>query len=141
VPNPSINKAVAQVRQLRAEAEELQRAAGGSITDGVASWLVPQYLLAARERLDTTEGAQHWEVLRAFAHDWAMLRRGDHSAARLQLEREQLELQRANAQAAKEGEFRQWLQRADIRAQLFPEQTGGIKPETLRKIERELRLL
>ena len=74
-------------------------------------------------------------------HDWAMLRRGDHSAARLQLDREQFDWQRANGQAQKEREFREWVKRPEIRADLFPEHKGGIRPETMEKIERELRLL
>jgi hypothetical protein len=112
-----------------------------SITDAVADWLAPQYLLAAREKLSGTEGARHWEILRAFVQDWAMLRRGEHSAARLQQDREELDWQRANSQTQKEKEFRKWLKRPEIRAEFFPELTRGISPETLKKIEEELHLL
>ena len=38
-------------------------------------------------------------------------------------------------------EFREWVKRPEIRAELFPERTGGLSPETLEKIERELNLL
>ena len=34
-----------------AEAQELKQSAGGSVTDAVAGWLAPKYLLAAREKL------------------------------------------------------------------------------------------
>jgi hypothetical protein len=112
-----------------------------SITDAVTDWLAPQYLLAAREKLSGTEGARHWEILRAFVQDWAMLRRGEHSAARLQQDREELDWQRANSQTQKEKEFRKWLKRPEIRAEFFPELTRGISPETLKKIEEELHLL
>jgi hypothetical protein len=131
----------ALLTEMVAEAGELKAAAGGSVTDAVAAWLAPQYLLAAREKLCGAEGSQRWEILRAFAQDWAMLRRGDHSAARLQLEREELDWQRANTRSQKEQEFREWIQRPEIRAELFPELTRGLSPETLAKIERELRLL
>jgi len=124
-----------------ADAADLKRAVGGSITDAVADWLAPQYLLAAREKLSGTEGAMHWEILRAFVQDWAMLRRGEHSAARLQLDREELDWQRANNQTQKEKEFREWLKRPEIRKEFFPERTGGIRPETMKKIEEELHLL
>jgi hypothetical protein len=40
-----------------------------------------------------------------------------------------------------EKEFRKWLQRPEIRKEIFPELTRGLSPETLQKIEEELRLL
>jgi hypothetical protein len=123
------------------EAQELKAAAGGSVTDAVAAWLAPQYLLAARDKLTGTTGAGRFDVLRVFVQDWAMLRRGDHSAARLQLDREQLEWERANRKAQKEQEFREWIQRPEIRREFLPELTRGISKETIEKIERELRLL
>jgi hypothetical protein len=67
---------------MMAEAKEMNQAAGGSVTDAVAGWLAPQYLRAAREKLAGTEGMARFEMLRTFVQDWAMLRRGDHSAAR-----------------------------------------------------------
>lgn len=123
------------------EAADLSQAMGGSITDAVAAWLASQYFSAAHEKLAGTEGARRWEILRAFVQDWAALRRGDHSAARLQLDREELDWQRANSQSQKEKEFREWLQRPEIRQELLPDLTPGLRPETLRKIEAELRLL
>ena len=75
-----------------AEAEDLKRTAGGSITDAVAGWLAPQYLLAAREKLTATNESGRFEVLRTFVQDWAMLRHGDHTAERLHIERERLKL-------------------------------------------------
>ena len=74
-----------------AEADDLKRTAGGSITDAVAGWLAPQYLLAAREKLLATDGAGRFEVLRTFIQDWAKLRHGDHTAERLHIEREKLD--------------------------------------------------
>ena len=139
--NPRIAETVSALREMTADAAELKHAAGGSITDAVADWLAPQYLLAAREKLSGTEGARRWEILRSFVQDWAMLRRGEHSAARLQLDREELDWQRANSKLQKEKEFREWIQRPEVRAEFFPEHTGGIRPETLKKIERELKLL
>ena len=129
------------LQEMVAEAQELKQAAGGSVTDAVATWLAPQYLLAAREKLETKPGAERFEVLRTFVHDWATLRRGDHAAARLQLDREALDWQKANGQSQKEKEFREWIQRPEIRREFFPDLTRGLSPETLEKIERELRLL
>jgi hypothetical protein len=73
--------------------------------------------------------------------DWAMLRRGDHSAARLQLDREELDWQRASSKTQKEKDFREWIQRPEVRAEFLPDLTRGISPDTLRKIEAELHLL
>lgn len=127
--------------EMVAEANELKQAAGGSVTDAVAAWLAPQYLMAAREKLAATEDTGGFEVLRTFLQDWAILRRGDHSAARLQLDREELDWLRASSKSQKEQQFREWLQRPEIRKELFPELRGGFSPETLKKIEQELHLL
>ena len=139
--NSNLAKTKAMLSEMVAEAQELKAAAGGSITDAVAAWLAPQYLLAAREKLVAVDGTGRLEVLRTFLHDWTLLRRGDHSAARLQLDREELEWQRANGKSQKEREFREWIQRPEILQELFPKRTGGLSKETLEKIERELNLL
>jgi hypothetical protein len=97
----------AMLQDMAAEAADLKQAAGGSVTDSVAGWLAPQYALAARKQLSTASDPEHLQILRTFVQDWTMLRRGDHSAARLQLDREKLELELkkhsdAMAQAQKE---------------------------------------
>jgi len=140
-PGSNLADARKMLREMVAEAQDLKSAAGGSVTDAVAAWLAPQYLIAAREKLSATDGAGRFEVLRIFMQDWVMLRRGDHSAARLQLDREELDWQRANSKSQKEQEFREWVRRPEIRRELFPERTGGISKETMRKIEAELGLL
>ena len=140
-PNSNLAETKALLLGMVAEAADLKRSVGGSITDAVADWLAPQYLQAAREKLSGAQGAQRWEILRVFVQDWAMLRRGDHSAARLQLDREELDWQRANSKLQKEQEFREWIQRPEVREEFLPKSKGGITPETLKKIERELNLL
>lgn len=87
------------LREMAAEAQELQLAAGGSVTDTVAGWLASQYATAAQERLTDAEGARHWEILRAFVQDWSLLRRGDHYAERLSIERERLSLNKQQVAA------------------------------------------
>jgi hypothetical protein len=83
--------------EIVAEAQELKTAAGGSVTDAVAGWLAPQYLMAAREKL-SAGGAGRFEVLRTFLHDWAKLRHGDHTTERLAIEREKLDEARKTGQ-------------------------------------------
>ncbi len=140
---PTANRAEAlnAVREMAAEARELQAAAGGSVTDAVAGWLAPQYLLAAREKLAAADGAGRFDVLRTFVQDWHLLRRGDLAAARLQLEREQFAALQQQREADKEAEFRAWIKRPEVVAELFPERKAGLKAETIAKIERELKLL
>jgi hypothetical protein len=88
-PVSNQTEALRAIRDMVAEAKELQAAAGGSVTDAVAAWLAPQYLLAAQAKLAAPDSAGRFEVLRLFVQDWALLRRGDHASARLQLDREQ----------------------------------------------------
>ena len=123
------------------EAADLKQAIGGSITDAVADWLAPQYLLAARKKLTGTPEVRRWEIFRAIVQDWTLLRRGDHSAARLELDREKLDLERANSQAQKEQEFRKWIKRPEIRKELWPEIRRGLTPEAIKMMEEALNLL
>ena len=79
--------------EMACEADELQEAVGGSITDAVAGWLAPQYALAARERLAELKGDDRLKLLRTYVQDWALLRHGDQTAERLLVEREWLALE------------------------------------------------
>ena len=182
--NPSSSNLTETKKLLVGMAEEtarLKQAMGGSITDTVAGWLASQYFSAAHHKLAGAEADRRWDILRAFVQDWAQLRHGDHTAERLQIERERLELARQESeekrrtkldagleavaeafrhnpqalalykqahelvcpdeQPQKEKEFRAWLQRPEIRKELLPNLTRGLSPETLQKIEAELRLL
>jgi hypothetical protein len=105
-PNSNLAGTKALLLDMVAEANDLKRAAGGSITDAVAGWLAPQYLLAAREKLSGMEGARRWDILRSFVEDWAMLRHGDHTAERLQIERDRLKLSERDAE-------QRWLPKID----------------------------
>jgi hypothetical protein len=118
--NPRNAETVSALREMTAEAAELKQATGGSITDTVADWLAPQYLLAAREKLTATEGTGRFEVWRMFVQDWAMLQRGNHSAARLQLDREKLELARRQIEQTKEKKLR------DVKAPMSDEDRRAI---------------
>lgn len=88
--NSTFAKGKAALVAMAAEADELQQTVGGSITDAVAGWLAPQYALAAREQLAELKGESRLKLLRAFVQDWALLRHGDQTAERLQIERERL---------------------------------------------------
>ncbi len=93
----ALAEAKAALVAIAAEADELQQAVGGSVTDAVAGWLAPQYALAARGQLAVLEGEDRLKLLRAFVQDWALLRHGDQTAERLRIEREWLEVASRNA--------------------------------------------
>ena len=120
VPGSNLAGTKTILAEMVAEAQELKSVSGGSVTDAVAAWLAPQYLLAAREKLAASDGAGRFEVLRTFMQDWAMLRRGDHYAERLQIGRDRLEAARRLTQERKEAEFKEWLQRPDVKEKLHP---------------------
>lgn len=139
--SPNLDAVRTLLLDMANEAAALQSALGAPVTDIAAGWLVSKYIVAAHEKLAGADGAQRWEILRAVVQDLSLLRRGDHSAARLQLEREELNLQCANSQTQKEKEFWEWLERPEIRAKVFPNEKRGLSRETIEKIERELNLL
>ena len=58
----------------------------------MAGWLAPQYALAARAQLAELKGEDRLKLLRAFVQDWALLRQGDQTAERLQIERKRLKV-------------------------------------------------
>ena len=140
-PDSNLAETKSLLLGMMAEVNELKRISGGSITDAVAAWLAPQYLLAAQAKLPAMDGAGRYEVLRLFTQDSATLRRGDHSAARLQLDRERLAFERQCARRARLSEFWKWTKKPEIKRKLWPPRKGGISRTTLRKIERELNLL
>jgi hypothetical protein len=100
-PDSNLAEIKTMLLGMAAETEDLKRAVGGSITDVAAGWLTPQYLLAVREQLAALpEGPERFKLLRLAAGDVVALQRGGHSAARLQLDREKLELERQKYQDA-----------------------------------------
>ena len=141
--NPYENQAGVQneLRELSACTREFQTAAGGAVADALSGWLAGQYVSVCREELAGAQGARRLEILRGLVRDWSFLRHGDHRVSRVQLEREKLDLRRTCTDEAKEKEFRQWIERPDIRKEFFPEARGGITDETLRKIEEAARIL
>ena len=78
---------------MSAEMAEWKGAAGGSLSEVAAGWLAPHYLAAVRGQLaGLPPGPERFKLLRLAVGDAVVLQRGGHYAARLQLEREWLEL-------------------------------------------------
>lgn len=145
---------------MAAETAGLEEAAGGSITDTVARWLASRYAATACEQLEDLTGSDRMKFLSEFVRDWALLRRGDHTAARLQLDRERLDLARGLGESELVEKFEQWLGNPEIKRLLdqglsmeersrrlrvifgLPETPQpGLSPEALAKIESALRLI
>jgi hypothetical protein len=102
-------EAMAEVRRVVAEAQELSRAADGALTDNLAIWTAGRYAIATRQlAAKDGNGAVDWNLLRALCHDLVDLRRGDHSAEWLRIERERLEMDRAEQKEELEKRFWEW---------------------------------
>jgi len=79
--------------QMADDGEELKQAVKEPLTDKLALWVAARYIVATKA-LSAAEGEESWRLLREFCGDIVALRKGDHSAERLKLERERLEHER-----------------------------------------------
>ena len=102
-------EAMAEVRRVVTEAKELSQAADGALTDKLAIWTAGRYAIATRQlAAESRNGGVDWNLLRALCHDLVDLRRGDHSAESLRIERERLEMERAEQKEDLEKLFWEW---------------------------------
>ena len=86
---------VAAVGRFGGSAAELTQASGGALTDQLAVCLAARIAVALRESASTgVDPARQLHQLRQLCANLVQLRRGDHTAQRLKLGREQLELDR-----------------------------------------------
>ena len=118
----------AMLTQMAEEAKELKAAAGGPLTDMVAGWLVPRYVEAMREQLASAPENERWKTLRLAASDLVALRRCDHAAERLALDREKFEESVRRQRAAESAAERM-------------SEPRGLYEKTLHGIEHELGLI
>ena len=124
--------AMAAVRQVVADAKELSASADGALTDHLAAWIAGQYAIAARQlAAQNGNGPLDWNLLRGFAHDVVDLRRGDHSAESLRIERERLEMDKAKRKEEMERLFWLWAK----------ENRGKICKESMRTHEENERIM
>ena len=92
--DPTFTEIKTMLAEVTAETEDFASAAGGSIANMAADWLAAQYLHSLRRHLATLpEGPERVKLLRQATGDVVALQRASHSAARLKVERERLELQ------------------------------------------------
>ena len=89
------------VRQITGDADELDADAGGvDVSSRLSVVLAAELAQAAQALLDeTTDHPERWERLQEVLTELASLRREDHKAGRLQLERQRWESEQAKAKA------------------------------------------
>lgn len=97
-------EALAMIQTITADTDALQAASPDPLTDKLALWLVARYAIAAKSLKGTTD----WPRLRELCFDLVLLRKGDHSAARLKLERERLAVEQEQLRELREEELWNW---------------------------------
>ncbi len=113
----SQQEALELAQRLGEEAAELQAEGRPPLTDTLALWLAARYAVATRQ-VAQTEGAEGWRWLRELCADVVELRRGDHSAERLRLEREQVQLEQQRLHEKTEEELWAWALQPEIQERI-----------------------
>jgi hypothetical protein len=126
--------ALAQVRELVADAGELACATDGALVEHLATILAARYaaVLADWSGEPTAESRRKLRSLRGLCQDIVELRRGDHSAARLKIEQERLARDRQQTEVEVVEHFKRWARNPKVR--------DWICCDSLRPEERERRL-
>ena len=118
--------------RLGEDAAELAAEDRPPLTDTLALWVAARYAVATR-RVAEAEGVEGWRLLRELCGDLVELRRGDHSAQRLRMERERLEFDRQRDREKTEEELRAWaMENRESICQGF--RTNAEKIAILRKV-------
>ncbi len=129
-------EALEAVRRFGADSAELSQVAGGQLADQLAVCLTARIAVALQQPPSAGDdpGGQ-LQRLRQLCGDLVALRKGDHNAQRLRIEREKLDL-----------DLKKYDEEAAARKREFEEahkepRKGGLSPETLELMEREIKLL
>jgi len=117
-------EALEDARAIREQAGELQEATGGALADHMAEVLMARLLRAFRAWDGSLQSRSGKELmmLRGMCREAGEMRRASHSAARLQLEREHLELERRNQSEFMKAEFDKWLATPEARERMMQAQ-------------------
>ena len=77
------------MQEFHREGQQLDKAAGGSVTDTLATWLAARYAVAMKQwQGQGGDPTAAWNRLRECCHDIVALQRGEQRAQRLELEGE-----------------------------------------------------
>ena len=88
------------------------------LTDTLAHFLVARYAVATR-RVAETGGREGWRMLREMCGDIMELRKGDHSAERLQIERARLELAKEKTEKQIRERIEELLKQPEMQKRFF----------------------
>jgi len=160
--NGSISPLARQIAEFSAEVASFQESGAAPLTDHLARWLAAHCIVAARAAArDAGPDGIALDTLRSITADVVALRRGDHYAERLRIEREQLELDRQRTGERLEKYALEWARKPENKRKfcgpelsmeervarmrkifgLAPTPKLGLSEETLRILEKELKLL
>ncbi len=129
--------ALAQVRELAADAEELADATDGALAEHLATVLTARYAAALADWPGeaTDEFRRKLRSLRGLCQDIVELRRGDHSAARLKIEQERLARDRQQTEEEVVEHFKLWARNPKVRDWIC---CGSLDPEERERRIREI---
>ena len=128
---------LAQTRELAADAAELTAATDGRLTDHLATVLAARYAaaLAGWSGELTEDFRRKLRALHGLCQDIVELRRGDHSGARLSLERDRLEREREKTDEEVVEHFKRWVKNPQVRDWICQD---WVSPEERERRMREL---
>ncbi len=130
-------EALIQTRELSADVTELAAATDERLTDHLATVLAARYAAALTGwNGEVTEPfRRQLRALRGLTQDIVELRRGDHSGARLNLERERMEREREKTEAEVVAQFERWAKHPAVRDWIGED---WLSPEERRRRIREI---
>ena len=100
-----------------------------------SAWARARRTIKANQGESSPIKAKRWRLLREMCADIVELRKGDHTAERLQIERERLELEKEKT----EKRVREKVEK--LQKQLAKKRKGGIPRKLLRQIERAANII
>lgn len=105
------------VQEMSADARELSDAADGLLTDHLAALLTARYarLMSGWDGEVTDDFRRKLRAMRTMSQDIVELRRGDHSAARLQIEQDRLKEAQDWSEAELVEAFERWARNPKVR--------------------------
>ena len=86
--------ALDEARRVMSEGLELAETGKKALADNLAVWMLGRYVVATRKLLENGADPEAWKLTREICHDLVALRRGDHGAEWLRIERERLKMER-----------------------------------------------
>jgi hypothetical protein len=123
--------------RLGEDATEWNAEGRAPLTDTLALWLAARYAVATR-RVAETGGREGWRLLREMCGDIVELRKGDHTAERLQIERDRLELEKGKTEKGMREKIEEILKQLETKRRLCGE--GLSAEERARRIREIFRL-